>query len=31
MSEQHVDYMKRALERAREAGRRGKPPVASII
>jgi tRNA(Arg) A34 adenosine deaminase TadA len=31
MSEQHLDYMKRALEQAREAGRRGNRPVASII
>ena len=31
MSEQHLDYMKQALERAREAGRRGNRPVASII
>jgi tRNA(adenine34) deaminase len=31
MDDQHLDYMKRALERAREAGRRGNRPVASII
>jgi len=31
MTQQHLDYMKQALERAREAGRRGNRPVASII
>jgi tRNA(adenine34) deaminase len=31
MSEDHDYYMKRALEQAREAGRRGNRPVASII
>ena len=30
-SQQHVEYMKRALEQARETGERGNRPVASII
>ncbi|HEX6008111.1 MAG TPA: nucleoside deaminase [Burkholderiales bacterium] len=30
-NQQHVEYMKRALEQARETGERGNRPVASII
>jgi len=30
-NEAHLQYMRRALEQAREAGRRGNRPVASII
>ena len=30
-NQQHVEYMKRALEQARETGERGNRPVASLI